>query len=99
MDETKNHPLLAYTMGVKKVIVCVTHMDHPDVYFAQSSYDAAKELVALPLKRVGFNVAQTHFIPISAITGLTPAPARTHLHLLTLKNQTQVKMCLPSRQR
>lgn len=69
IDETKNHPLLAYTMGVKKVIVCVTHMDHPNVYFAQSSYDAAKELVTLPLKRVGFNVAQTHFIPISAITG------------------------------
>jgi elongation factor 1-alpha len=91
MDETKNHPLLAFTMGVKKAIVCVTHMDHPDVYFAQSSYDAAKELVALPLKRVGFNVAQTHFIPISAITGLSPAPALAHRNLLTLVKQSTLR--------
>lgn len=88
IDETKNHPLLAYTMGVKKVIVCVTHMDHPNVYFAQSSYDAAKELVTLPLKRVGFNVAQTHFIPISAITGLTPALVLTHPDLLTFNSNS-----------
>jgi elongation factor 1-alpha len=70
--EAKHHLLLALTMAVKNVIVCVTQMDHPRVYYAQSAYDTAKEILAKDLARVGYK-GQYHFIPISSITGSVPA--------------------------
>ena len=37
--QTREHALLAYTLGVKQMIVCLNKMDDKTVNFAQSRYE------------------------------------------------------------
>jgi elongation factor 1-alpha len=67
--QTKEHALLAFTMGVKQMIVAVNKMDDPSVKYAKSRYDEIKSEVSSYLKGIGYNVDKIQFIPISGWHG------------------------------
>jgi translation elongation factor EF-1alpha len=78
-NEIQDHMVTAFAMGVTQLVVCITKMDHPDVYFAQSSYDDIKEWVSGRIKRIGHSLAKTHFVPISVAGPLVHFCIRTLL--------------------
>jgi len=67
--QTREHALLAFTLGVKQMIVCVNKMDDKSVNFAQARYDEIKDEVAKFLEKVGYKPADIPFIPISGWNG------------------------------
>jgi len=67
--QTREHALLAQTMGVKQMIVCMNKMDHPSVNYAEKRYQEIKDELVTYLKKVGYNPAKIQFIPISGWVG------------------------------
>lgn len=67
--QSREHALLAYTLGVKQMIVAVNKMDDKAVNFSQSRYEEVKSEVATYLKKVGYKPAKITFVPISGWEG------------------------------
>ena len=67
--QTREHALLAFTMGVKQMICCVNKMDVKGVDYAESRYNEIKNEVQLYLKQVGYKIDTVPFIPISGWVG------------------------------
>jgi len=67
--QTREHALLAYTLGVKQMIVIVNKMDSESVGWNEERYKEIKESVTQFLKRIGWKTDDIHFIPISGWTG------------------------------
>jgi elongation factor 1-alpha len=67
--QTREHALLAFTMGVKQMIVAVNKMDDKSVNWAQSRYEEIKKEVSDYLKKIGYNPDKIPFIPISGWHG------------------------------
>jgi elongation factor 1-alpha len=61
--------LLAYTLGVKQMIVCINKMDDKSVEYKQSRYNEIEEEVKKFLAKTGFDVKKVPFIPISGWVG------------------------------
>eukprot|EP01112_Ceratiomyxa_fruticulosa_P004623 TRINITY_DN15158_c0_g1_i2.p1 TRINITY_DN15158_c0_g1~~TRINITY_DN15158_c0_g1_i2.p1 ORF type:complete len:468 (-),score=74.66 TRINITY_DN15158_c0_g1_i2:30-1433(-) len=74
---TKQHAIMAYTFGVKQLIVCVSHMDDREVNWSKHRFDdIVKEMQGI-LKRTGYALDKVAFIPVSGwygenIDSLTP---------------------------
>lgn len=69
MGQTKEHLLLAYTLGVKQVICCVNKMDEQTVNWSKDRFDEIRNQMADYLKRVGYNPKNIPFVPISGWYG------------------------------
>jgi elongation factor 1-alpha len=67
--QTREHALLAFTLGVKQMIVVVNKMDEKTVNFAQARFDEIKKEVSTFLKKIGWNPDKINFIPISGWLG------------------------------
>jgi len=67
--QTREHALLAFTLGVKQMVVCINKMDDKSVNFQQARYDEIKKEVAGFLGKVGYNADNVPFIPISGWLG------------------------------
>jgi len=67
--QTREHALLAYTLGVNKMIVLVNKMDSPSVKFKKERFDEIEKEVSNFLKRVGYNPKRIPFVPISGWEG------------------------------
>lgn len=67
--QTREHALLAHTLGVKQMIVAINKMDDKSVNFAQSRYEEIKTEVSTYLTKVGYKVDRIPFIPISGFHG------------------------------
>jgi len=67
--QTREHALLAFTLGVKQMIVATNKMDDKSVNYSQARYEEIKKEVGTYLKKVGFNVEKVQFIPISGWNG------------------------------
>jgi elongation factor 1-alpha len=67
--QTREHALLAFTLGVKQMIVCVNKMDEKTVSWSQSRFDEIQKEVSEYLKKVGYNPAKVPFVPISGWHG------------------------------
>ncbi|KAL4478026.1 hypothetical protein ABPG72_013465 [Tetrahymena utriculariae] len=67
--QTKEHVLLAYTLGLRQIIVCVNKMDDKLVNFSEERFENIKSEVSLYLSKVGFNLKNVQFIPISGYHG------------------------------
>ena len=67
--QTREHALLAYTLGVKQMIVGINKMDEKNVNFSEERYNEIKKEASSFLKKVGFNPDNIHFIPISGFNG------------------------------
>merc|ERR1711935_977336 len=67
--QTREHALLAQTMGVKQMVVCVNKMDDKSVNYSQKRFQEIKDELTTYLKKVGYNPAKIEFIPISGWVG------------------------------
>jgi elongation factor 1-alpha len=67
--QTREHALLAFTLGVKQMIVIVNKMDSESVGWSEERYKEIKEAVIQFLKRIGWKTDDIPFIPISGWTG------------------------------
>ena len=67
--QTREHALLAQTMGVREMIVAINKMDDPSVNYDKGRYDEITNELKTYLKKVGYNPAKIQFIPISGWHG------------------------------
>ena len=67
--QTREHALLAQTMGVKEMIVAVNKMDDPSTAYSEKRFLEIKEELINYLKKVGYNPAKIEFVPISGWHG------------------------------
>jgi elongation factor 1-alpha len=67
--QTREHALLAYTLGVKQMIVLVNKMDDKSVNWSQERFEEIKKEVSNFLKKTGYNPEKIPFIPISGWHG------------------------------
>jgi len=65
--QTKEHALLAFTLGVKQMIVALNKMDSCN--YEEGRYNDIKEEVSNYLKKVGYKPAKINFVPISGWVG------------------------------
>jgi len=61
--------LLAFTLGVKQMIVCVNKMDEKTVSWSEDRFNEIQKELADYLKKVGYNPEKVPFIPISGWFG------------------------------
>lgn len=66
---TKEHALLAFTMGVKQLLVAVNKMDDANVNYSQDRYNEIKDEVGNYLDSIGYKLGTIKFIPISGWKG------------------------------
>jgi elongation factor 1-alpha len=67
--QTREHALLAFTLGVKQMIVCTNKMDDKTVNWSKDRYEEIKKEVSEYLKKVGYQPEKIPFIPISGWHG------------------------------
>jgi len=67
--QTREHAFLAFTLGIRQVIVAVNKMDDISVNYSKERYDEIKNEVSRMLRMVGFKVEKVNFIPVSGWTG------------------------------
>ena len=67
--QTREHALLAYTLGVKQMIVAVNKMDSTEPPFSEKRYEEIKSEVSAFVKKIGWNPAAIAFVPISGWNG------------------------------
>merc|ERR1712110_415726 len=67
--QTREHALLAFTLGVKQMIVCVNKMDSKTVNYSQERFEEIKTEVSSYLAEVGYKIKKVQFIPISGWHG------------------------------
>jgi len=67
--QTREHALLAYTLGVKQMIVAVNKMDDKSVNWSEARFNEIKNEVSNFLKKIGYNPEKIPFVPISGWLG------------------------------
>ena len=67
--QTREHALLAYTLGVKQLIVACNKMDSTEPPYSQARFEEIQKEVANFIKKVGYNPAKLPFVPISGWAG------------------------------
>jgi len=67
--QTKEHALLAFTLGVKQMVVGINKMDHPSTNWGKDRYDEIKKEASTFLKKGGYKVDGIPFVPFSGLTG------------------------------
>ncbi|CDQ61712.1 unnamed protein product [Oncorhynchus mykiss] len=67
--QTREHALLAYTLGVKQIIVAVNKMDVTEPPYNQKRFGEVVQSVSTFLKRIGYDPTAVPFVPISGWTG------------------------------
>ncbi|KAL2259904.1 hypothetical protein VTK26DRAFT_6259 [Humicola hyalothermophila] len=65
--QTREHALLAYTLGVKQLIVALNKMDTTN--WSQARYDEIVRETSNFIKKVGYNPKTVPFVPISGFHG------------------------------
>jgi elongation factor 1-alpha len=67
--QTREHAFLAFTLGVRQVVVAVNKMDDITVNWNKERYEEVKNEVSRMLRMVGFKVDKINFVPTSGWTG------------------------------
>ncbi|XP_067867379.1 elongation factor 1-alpha, oocyte form-like [Heterodontus francisci] len=67
--QTREHALLAYTLGVKQLIIGVNKMDSTEPPYSQKRYEEITKEVSTYIKKIGYNPAAVAFVPISGWHG------------------------------
>ena len=67
--QTREHALLAYTLGVKQLIVGVNKMDSTEPPYSEQRFEEIKKEVGAYVKKVGYNPKAVAFVPISGWHG------------------------------
>nr|GEX95750.1 elongation factor 1-alpha [Tanacetum cinerariifolium] len=67
--QTREHALLAFTLGVKQMICCCNKMDATTPKYSKGRYEEIVKEVSSYLKKVGYNPDKIAFVPISGFEG------------------------------
>jgi elongation factor 1-alpha len=67
--QTREHALLAYTLGVKQLIVLVNKMDEKSTNYSEARFNEIKNEVSSFVKKIGYNPEKVPFVPISGWNG------------------------------
>ncbi|GFO46187.1 elongation factor 1-alpha [Plakobranchus ocellatus] len=67
--QTREHALLAYTLGVKQLIVAVNKMDSTEPPYSQNRFQEIQKEISAYIKKVGYNPKAVAFVPISGWHG------------------------------
>lgn len=68
--QSREHAMLAKTLGVRYLVVAVNKMDEPTVKWSKARYDECVKKLRPFLKRCGFTIKrEVKFIPISGLNG------------------------------
>ena len=68
--QTREHAMLAKTVGVKHLVILVNKMDDPTVCWSEERFEECKTKLVPFLKKVGFNPkTDIFFIPVSGLLG------------------------------
>eukprot|EP00500_Bicosoecida_sp_ms1_P001980 CAMPEP_0203812658 /NCGR_PEP_ID=MMETSP0115-20131106/4271_1 /ASSEMBLY_ACC=CAM_ASM_000227 /TAXON_ID=33651 /ORGANISM="Bicosoecid sp, Strain ms1" /LENGTH=595 /DNA_ID=CAMNT_0050721509 /DNA_START=32 /DNA_END=1819 /DNA_ORIENTATION=+ len=68
--QTREHTMLAKTLGVRQLVVVINKMDDPTVEWSQARYDEIVGKLSPFLKASGYNLKKfVHFLPISGLSG------------------------------
>merc|ERR1719228_2713669 len=67
--QTREHALLAFTLGVKQLIIGVNKMDSTEPPYSQKRFEEISGEVSNYVKKVGYNPKAVAFVPISGWHG------------------------------
>nr|AVF19944.1 elongation factor 1 alpha [Crassostrea brasiliana] len=67
--QTREHALLAFTLGVKQLIIGVNKMDSTEPPYSESRFAEIKGEVEKYIKKIGYNPKAVPFVPISGWHG------------------------------
>jgi len=67
--QTREHALLAYTLGVKQLIVLVNKMDEKSTNYSEARFNEIRTEVQSFIKKIGYNPEKVPFVPISGWNG------------------------------
>lgn len=67
--QTREHALLAYTLGVKQLIIGINKMDSTEPPYSETRYSEIMKEVSTYIKKIGYNPAAVAFVPISGWIG------------------------------
>ena len=67
--QTREHALLAFTLGVKQMIVGVNKMDNTEPPYSEARFKEISKEVSAYLKKIGYNPKAVAFVPISGWHG------------------------------
>jgi len=67
--QTREHALLAYTLGVKQMIVGINKIDNTEPPYSEARYKEIKKEVESYVKKVGYNPKGVAFVPMSGFHG------------------------------
>ncbi|XP_077363571.1 elongation factor 1-alpha-like [Festucalex cinctus] len=67
--QTREHALLAFTLGVKQLIVGVNKMDSTEPPYSEDRYEEIKKEVGAYIKKIGYDPKAVAFVPISGWHG------------------------------
>merc|ERR1712100_739956 len=67
--QTREHALLAFTLGVRQLIVAINKMDTTEPPFSKERFEEIKKEVQAYVKKVGYKPTEVPFVPISGFHG------------------------------
>jgi len=67
--QTREHAFLAFTLGVRQIVVAINKMDDNTVNWNEERYTEIKNEVTRMLRMTGFKVDKVNYIPTSGWTG------------------------------
>merc|ERR1712137_1493015 len=67
--QTREHALLAYTLGIQQIIVAINKMDDKSTMYSEARFNEIVTEVSAYLAKVGFKPKKVKFIPISGWAG------------------------------
>ena len=67
--QLREHALLAFTLGVKQMIVGVNKIDYTTPPYSEARFKEIEENVSQYLKRIGYNITNIPFVAISGFVG------------------------------
>lgn len=67
--QTREHALLAYTLGVKQLIIGVNKIDSTEPPYSQKRFEEIQKEVSAYVKKIGYNTDTVPFVPISGWHG------------------------------
>jgi elongation factor 1-alpha len=67
--QTREHALLAQTLGVKQLVVACNKMDTTEPPFSEARYTEVMNEVSNFIKKIGYNPKTVAFVPISGFNG------------------------------
>merc|ERR1712004_581659 len=77
--QTREHALLAYTLGVKQMIVAINKMDSTEPKYSEKRYQEIVKEVSNYVKKIGYNPKTIAFVPISGWHGDNMIEATTNM--------------------